>query len=136
MVRYVPWSKLRKDEDDNVIGVVGVAFALRSDEEFLSATWLEYFQGNYASQIVSCVQTVRASNLTVGKKSAFAIGCVKTVKSACQSRGKRPRIIHEPEDDNPAHAAVRNWPNDDDALLNLIAEEDCWGAYVLNSSVP
>jgi hypothetical protein len=46
MVRYVPWSRLRKVEDDNVLGVLGGAFKLRTNEDYLSATWAEFFEGN------------------------------------------------------------------------------------------
>ncbi|MGT2502529.1 hypothetical protein ACVOMS_20245 [Bradyrhizobium guangxiense] len=42
-VRYVPWARLRKDEEDNVIGILGAAFRLRDEEDYLSATWAEFF---------------------------------------------------------------------------------------------
>jgi hypothetical protein len=47
----------------------------------------------------------------------------------------RIRIIHEAESDNPAHAALRGWPRDNDDLLNLLAEE-VWCDSILNSTVP
>jgi hypothetical protein len=45
VVRYVPWARLRKDEHENVIGVLGAAFRLRDGEQYLSATWAEFFSG-------------------------------------------------------------------------------------------
>jgi len=47
----------------------------------------------------------------------------------------RIRIIHEPEDDNKAHTALRGWPRDNDPLLDLLAE-DTWSETVLNKDVP
>jgi hypothetical protein len=58
VVRYVPWSKLRRDENDNVLGVLGEAFRRRDEEKALSATWLEYFSGDRDAQVTGAVQTV------------------------------------------------------------------------------
>jgi hypothetical protein len=46
----------------------------------------------------------------------------------------RIRFIHEPEDDNEAHAALRNWPRDNDYLRELLAE-DSWSRVILNKDV-
>lgn len=136
IVRYVPWSKLRKDEDENVLGVVGVAFRLREDEEFLSATWLNHFPDVPPGQMYHCVQAIRNSSLKVGTKSGFAIGAVGAIKSSCLARGKKIRVIHEPEPDNSGHTALRQWPRDDEQLLDLMAEDALWGNYVLNKDIP
>src|SRR4051812_26600343 len=103
-VRYVPWSRLRKDEDDNVIGVLGAAFRLRDEEDYLSATWAEFFPGDYDSRIAAAVRGVRASKIKVTPRSGFAIGVVSAIKETCLNdpRQHRVRVIHEAEDDNPA----------------------------------
>jgi hypothetical protein len=44
------------------------------------------------------------------------------------------RIVHEPEDDNKAHAAVRRIPRDDELLLEQLASE-AWAEVVLNSAI-
>jgi hypothetical protein len=46
VMRYVSWARLRRDEDDNILGFLGAAFQLRPDEESLSVNWLEYFDGD------------------------------------------------------------------------------------------
>ena len=46
VMRYVPWTRLRKDEDDNVLGFLGDAFKLKPNEDHLSVNWLEYFDGD------------------------------------------------------------------------------------------
>jgi hypothetical protein len=135
-IRYVPWSRLRKDEDDNVIGVFGAAFRLRDDEDYLSATWAEFFSGDYNSRIAAAVRAIRASNIKVTPRSGFAIGVVALIKEACLNDPKqhRIRVIHEAADDNPAHAALRGWPRDNDDLLSLLADE-VWCETVLNASI-
>ncbi|MGO9485155.1 MAG: hypothetical protein ACLPX9_11310 [Rhodomicrobium sp.] len=134
VVRYVPWSKLRKDENDNVLGVLGEAFKLRPDEKSLSTTWLEYFAGDRSTQVTAAVKAIRASNLKPGGKSGFAIGNVESVASACADRKHKIRVIHEPEDDNEAHTSVRRFPRDDPELLELLAA-GAWSYLVLNVNV-
>lgn len=137
VVRYVPWARLRKDENSVVIGVVGAAFRLRDDENYLSATWLEFFSGSRKERIESVVKTVRASKIDVRPLSGFAIGQVERIKSRCLADRKKYkiRIIHEEEDDNPAHTALRQWPRDNDDLLDLLAADE-WGETVLNKNIP
>jgi len=136
VVRYVPWARLRKDEDDNVVGVLGAAFRLRDDEQYLSAVWLEYFRDTRDANIVKAVNALRKSNIDVRPRSGFAIGNVQKIKDVCLADQKRYkiRVLHEPEDDNAAHAALRLWPRDNDALLELLAE-DTWSELVLNKDV-
>jgi hypothetical protein len=137
VVRYVPWARLRKDENDNVIGVLGAAFRLREDEEYLSATWAEFSEGERPECIVSAVKIIRASALQVTTRSGFAVGNVGRVKAVCLSDQKRHRIrvSHEAEDDNRAHVALRGWPRDNEPLLDLLAE-DAWSEIVLNKDIP
>lgn len=134
VVRYIPWSKLRKDENDKVLGVLGVAFQLRPGERALSATWLEYFAGEREVQIIAAVHAVRASDLKPGAKSGFSIGKVAVITTACANRGHKVRIVHEPGVDNKAHVAVRRMPGDDAELLEILAAE-AWAELVLNSEI-
>lgn len=137
IVRYVPWAKLRKDADENVLGVLGAAFKLREGENFLSATWAEYFSGTHEECLVAAVWAIRRSKISVKPRSGFAVGNVARVRDACLSdrRPSRVRFIHEREPDNEAHAALRGWPIDNDDLLELIAE-DPWSLVMLNKDIP
>ena len=135
VVRCVPWSKLRKDEDDHVLGVLGEAYKLRPSEEILSTTWLEYFASPRAAQIKAAVRAIRASKLKPGGKSGFAIGKVAAIIAACADRDHKIRIVHEPEDDNKAHTSVRQFPREDMELLELLAAI-VWSELGLNSDVP
>jgi hypothetical protein len=137
VVTYVPWSRLRKDEEDNVIGVLGAAFRLRKDEEYLSATWVEFFKvPSHGGCIAAAAKVIRGSEVKVTTRSGFAIGNVGRIKDIClaDKQNHKIRVIHEPEDDNEAHTALRGWPHDNDPLLDLIAE-DAWSETVLNIDI-
>jgi hypothetical protein len=135
IARHASWAKLRKDENDNVIGVLGEAFKMRPVDTYLSTTALEYFPGDRQAQIVAAVQAMRASSLTIPKKSGFAIGQVQRIKATCLTQRHNIRIVHEPADDNKAHVAVRRFPRDDLELFQLLAA-DAWSQVVLNANVP
>ena len=137
IVRNVPWNKLRKDDGDpeNVIGVLGAAFIMRPVDDTLSTTWLEYFHGSKDMQIQSAVRAMRASKLAIKSKSGFAVGMVRDIVSVAANKSYSIRILHEPEDDNRAHVAVRRWPREDMELFELLASE-AWSQFVLNKDVP
>jgi hypothetical protein len=137
LLRYVRWSKLLKAEDgETVLGVLGIAFEMRADEDYLSATWVEHFQDDptRGSPAHQAVRAIRASALGVTAKSGFTRGNVGRIRAACEEHNAKVRFLHEPELDNPAHAALRHWP--EDALLyDRLAEKD-WAEWFLNRDVP
>jgi hypothetical protein len=137
IVRNVPWGKLRKDENDpeTVIGVLGEAFKMRPGEETLSTTWLEYFAGSRPEKIHNAICAMRASNLEIKPKSGFAFGKVGKIADVAAAHNYSIRVLHEPEDDNKAHVAVRRWPLDDITLFELLAA-DAWSELVLNQDIP
>lgn len=137
VVRYVPWARLREDEHDNVLGVLGAAFRLRDAETYLSATWAEFFSGAHDDCVASAIRTIRASRIDVRPRSGFAIGNVRRVKETCLADQKKHkiRVVHEPESNNAAHTALRGWPRDNEPLLELLAE-DAWAETILNRDVP
>ena len=137
IVRNASWAKLRKDDDDpeRVVGVLGEAFKMRAVDDYLSSTSLEYFSGERQEQIVAAARAMRASKLTISPKSAFIVGNVGKIAAIALSREYTLRILHEPEDDNKAHVAVRRFPRDDMELFELLAS-DGWNDVVLNSAIP
>lgn len=133
VMRYVPWARLRKDEDENVIGFLPHAFELRPEEESLSVNWLEYFNGDREDRIRDSVKMFRNTR-KVGKKSAFGIGNVGQIKETCGANGALVRIVYEPEANNQAHSAIRRLPRDDLSLLEALAA-DAFGELVRNVDV-
>ena len=102
----------------------------------VSETWTEFVRGTRNECIVAAVRTIRASKIAVTPRSGFAVGNVGRVKDVCLADKEKHwiRVIHEAEADNPAHAAVRGWPRDNDPLLQVIAE-DAWSETILNKDV-
>ena len=135
VVRYVPFSRLDTDADGKVIGLLFSAFQRKDTENGLSVTWLEYFAGDHQARIVAAAQAIRASAMTVGKKSGFAVGGVGPIKAQCLDRGHKIRVIHSPEDDNKAHAELRQYPIDDRELLERLAT-GVWSELKLNVDIP
>lgn len=135
ILRYVSWARLRKDEDNNVVGILPQAFALRESEEYLSATWVEFFDGAHEHSLFKAVNEIRNSKIDVKPKSGFAIGIVDDIMRSCENIGRRIRVIHEPEDDNKAHAALRQWPKDSTELFARLAAHE-WSKFILNNDVP
>lgn len=135
VMRYVPWSRLLRDEDDNVVGFLAQAFALRPDEESLSVNWLEYFGGDRKTNIRDSVLEFRRTLTKVGRKSAFGIASVKKIKDTCSATaGVKVRVVYEPGKNNPAHSGIRHLPRDDLNLLDALAAE-AFSELVRNSDV-
>jgi hypothetical protein len=122
VVRFVPYAKLRKNDEGQVIGVLGEAFRLRVDEDYLSSSWLEFFDGNTDQRLIE-VKVAQSKTHTVGAKSGFSIGNVLKIKNACRDYGLKIRIEHEPTTENESHAAIRQFRSSDDELLDLLASE-------------
>jgi hypothetical protein len=136
VIRYVPWGRLRKDEDENVLGFLPQAFQLRPEEQYLSINWLQYYDGDRETQIRLSVWAMRGSFAKpLGAKSAFAIGNVAEVKETCHAFGNRVRVVHEPEPNNPGHSAIRQLLRDDLSLLEALAA-DAFTERVSNSDIP
>jgi len=134
VMRYVPWARLRKDEDDRVIGFLWQAFELREGEVSLSVSWLEYFSGDRNQRITESVKAFRKTR-DVGAKSAYAVGNVRRIKEVCAVKGARVRVVYDPLKDNPAHSEIRRLPLDDLGLLDALATQ-AFVDLVRNAEVP
>lgn len=135
IIRYVSWTKLRRDEDDNVLGPLPQAFTLRPNEEYLSTTWCEYFSGTEEEKLKCAVSALQNSSLQVKTSARYCVGIVKEIADCLQSFGKTARFIHEPKINNQAYAAVRGW-SDDDEILDVLASEiwsDCFSKNDLDT---
>jgi hypothetical protein len=132
VMRHVPWKKLRRDGDDNVLGFLPTAFELRPDEDSLSVNWIEYFP-DPATRVRDCIWAMRRAR-KAGGQSAFAIGNVGKIKDTCLKQGYRVRIVHEPNDNEPAHSAIRRLPRDDLTLLAALAD-DAFVEMVRNTDI-
>jgi hypothetical protein len=135
VLRYVPWGRLIKaDDDETVTGVFAKAFELREDEAYLSLTWLEFFAGEVCDRLQAAVAAFRLS-MSVGKKSRFVMANVARLSAACNTHGCKVRILHEPDPPNDGHVAVRRYPRENQDLFDLLAAE-VFSAHVENRAIP
>lgn len=128
-MRYVPYGRMRKDEDDNFLGPYPNAFEVGSGHDYLSVTWCEYFVGSPDEQLRCSVEALRASALNVKSKACFCIADIPSLLATVWNFGRAARAVYYPEDDNPAHAGVFGIAPDDAQLLERLASE-VWSSYL------
>jgi hypothetical protein len=135
VIRHVPWKRLRRDEDGNILGFLHEAFALRPGEESLSVNWLEHFDGNHDARTKKSIQEIRAAK-DISKKSqcAFGIGNVGNIKEICKKNDALVKIVYAPTRDIPSHSEIRRLPRDDLSLLEALAT-DAFCELVRNAHV-
>ena len=134
VIRHVRKTRLRRDENDNVIGFLPQAFALRENEESLSVNQLEYFNGDLDARIRLSILLYR-NTFDIKKSCAFAIGNVGKIKEISQQNSASVRIVYSPSDEIPNHSDIRRLPREDFALLEALAL-DAFTSIVFNSDIP
>lgn len=133
VVRHVPWKGLRKDEQDNVIGILGASLAPRQDEDGVSVSHLEFHSGNKTTQLENTAKLMRGCR-DIRPKCHFAIGKIDEIKRHARDAQVGIKIVCWPTQKNPAHAEIRNLPASDMELLEALAEE-VFTEIVRNSSI-
>ncbi|HEU0222054.1 MAG TPA: hypothetical protein VFR34_07580, partial [Paracoccaceae bacterium] len=133
VVRYVPYGKMRRDEDDNYIGPLPSAFEERPADGYLSVTWCEYFNGAADAQLRCAVEAIRGSNIAVKPKACFCVAETSEVLAAIAEFGHAGRAVYLPEKDNHAHAGVFGIPPDEAQLLARLADE-VWSVFLTRES--
>lgn len=134
VMRHVPWSKLHKNENDKVLGILPQAFALRDGEDGLSVNWVEHYEGSLNEQIKKTVQDIRIA-VKVGPKSAFGVNTVIAIKEACKNTNKSIRVVYWPNSNNLSHTLIHHPPAEDMALLDALSKE-AFTELIHNSDVP
>ena len=126
VVRNIRWTKLIKDENENVIGIFPEAFELRDkDNGRLSVSWLEHFAGDKKTQLRE-TKNALATGWKGGKlppRGALGIGNVAKIKLAGKKIKPPLRIVYAPSKTNPAHSSIVNMPSDDKVLLETLAAD-------------
>ncbi|MHB1620441.1 MAG: hypothetical protein ACYCTY_10760 [Sulfuricella sp.] len=133
VIRHVSWSKLRRDEDDNILGFLPQAFALRPGEKSLSVNWLDIFDGDYDARTKKTILELRAAKV-ISKKSAFGIGNVGNIEKICKKDGAPVKIVYAPTHGIPSHSEIRHLPRDDLSLLEALAT-DAFLEFVRNADI-
>lgn len=134
ILRDVTFSKLKVvlDSEGNeiVLGAAPAAFQLREledgIEDYLSATCCEYLEKGGGQKSIKAAAERLKSKRKLGKKARFFRVRVGDLKEALKSRSINIRVIHEPDEKDDAHVAIRRWPVENfDNLFEMIAE-DIW----------
>src|SRR3954468_6312551 len=84
VLRFVSANKLRRDEDDTVLGCTYEAFRLREGEQYLSAAWIEYFSGDRQNQIKQAAAAI-GTGVKVSRRSGFALGNAGKIRETCSA---------------------------------------------------
>jgi hypothetical protein len=122
VVRHVPKNRLMRD-GGKVTGCFPEAFKLRPNEDYLSCSWFEFFEGDRERRLRQTLIEIRGY-LTVKSKDALAIALVGRFKELGTVRSQKIRVLHEPDPPRaPAYSTVRGLQRDDMELLQLLASE-------------
>ena len=123
VMRYVRKRQLRRDENDNVIGILPQALELREGEAYLSVTSLEHFDPQYEQGLIQAAEAIRRE-LTVRANDGFSTTEVGDFCDICERFDEKVRVLHEPVNDgNTGHVAIRRFPRDNLELLDLLASD-------------
>ncbi len=133
VIRHVPWSKLRRDENDNVLGFLPQAFELRFGEKSLSVNWLEIFDGDRNAMVRQAIHELRSAK-NIGNKSAFGIGNVGNIKTVCKTNGATVKIVYAPTHGISSHSEIRDMPSSDLLILEALAS-DAFTELIHNSDI-
>ena len=138
VLRYASSNRLQWDEENNVVGIAPGAFALRErDDGVLSVTWIEFFCGEQNALYEAVRAFRRSMDNQVGKNSAFGKARVDSIIQCglLHTKRRKLRVLHEPEERNQGHAAVRRYAADDLELMELLASS-AFTEIILNKDVP
>jgi len=126
-MRFVPKSRQYRDADtDQFICLAEGAFTIReSDEGGLSVTWIEYYGVKNIDSKRCAAIAFRASldSQRLGGEGVFASAKVDDILKAGREFEKPLRVVHDPVPQNPGHAQIRQFSDDDLMLLDVLATE-------------
>jgi len=119
IARYCPGSRLTQDGE-----VSGAAFYLRPGERFVSVEWLEYLQQPDRNSEIQKVLEIFSSKLKLGSSAKIVILNVGNLCRHVRTYSMYSiRVLHEPEDDDPAHSGIHDTVQDEMLISELIAEK-------------
>lgn len=133
VMRHVPWSRLRRDADENVIGILPHAFELREGESALSVNWVEFHAEEGVDPEVASIQAFRRT-LDIRNRSAFGIGNVKEIADVTDERGRSLRTTYSPNSSNQSHSSIKGRPLEDEIAREKLAVR-VFERFIKNSDV-
>lgn len=124
LLRYASPNRTHQSDDGTPEWLLPQAFELRDSEDYLSLTWVEFFQGSQDEQIKAAIDEFRQS-MRIRPNGAFGMATAAAIKEAGGSvtPPQQLRILHEPVEDNRAHASVHRYPRDNQHLREALAKQ-------------
>jgi hypothetical protein len=98
---------------------------MRENEQYLSVNWLEELHRLDREDEIRELQHLYARKFKVSAAARIAVLNVGIVRGKVENEStdrRRLPITHEPEDDDPSHAAIYEIPHDDELVAELIAQ--------------
>ena len=133
VMRHVPWTRLRRDADDNVIGILQQAFELREGETALSVNWIEHHAAAGIDPETASIETFRRT-LDVRRRSAFGIGNVRKIADVTDEGGYSLRTTYSPTTNNQSHSSIKGRPLEDIIAREKLATR-VFGRFIRNADV-
>jgi hypothetical protein len=99
------------------------ATATEPAEDYLSTTWLEYFDEKVAPRLKQVVQVMRNCAMKLTAKTGLAVANVGKVHDCAAQCSVKIRVLHEPDPKNPAYVAIRGFRQEDQELLEMLAAD-------------
>lgn len=125
------------DESGVPLFVAPQAFALRSNEDYLSVTQIDKFEGSLPERVAAGAELLRMSlrNGMLDSDDAFCVAICSEIHKKGSDNGRKLRIIEMPSGSNVMHVAIKNWPEDDYGFLESMSEE-VFATRLLFGSLP
>jgi hypothetical protein len=120
VVRYVPYGRMEKDENDNFLRPLPSAFEARVGEEYLSVTWCDYFEGLGDQRLRCAVEAIRGS-MKVAPKACFCLAGTSEILDEIHIERKDGHAIYLPVDNNQAHAGIYGIDRENTLLQSQLA---------------
>jgi hypothetical protein len=105
VIRHIPWNRLMKDEQGQIVGCFPQAFYARDGETYLSVNWLEYFSGGKRAQLKGVLQHLAAVR-EIKLKQGLGICTVVGVHQAYAALSKKGRVIHTPNAKQDSYSRI------------------------------
>jgi hypothetical protein len=95
--------------------------ALKCDEDGISVTWVEYFDGDPEERFAAAADALCAC-ITVRKSGVIAKITVGQIKEALADEAVQVRVIRAQEYENQAHCLIEGIAPDNEGVLAVLAD--------------
>ena len=131
LVRLVPFRKIARGDDNEILGPHPSAFKLREGEAYLSVNVREIADSDAGTALTKIKKCHRGKNLTVGAKAIYTQGEFLDISATFQD-GLFLTLRGKPKD--PSYAGLSGFPDECDYELEKLAY-GVWNDWVASASL-